>query len=177
MPWGIALVALCAFVSSQAMAGDFGELDQKARTALASLYANTPAAKALADASRGVLVFPAIQKAALIVGGQGGDGVLLIRDRVSAHYSSGGVSVGLEVGAQTFGYAIFFMSNDALRGLETSSGWSLGGGPSFVMVDSGVAKEISTRTANAEIYVFVFNQKGVMGGVSVSGQKITKIKQ
>ena len=65
-----------------AMAAD-SKIEQDSRAALNSLYAGSPGAKALGAKARGVLAFPKVIKAGLVVGGQGGDGVLLVNDKVS----------------------------------------------------------------------------------------------
>jgi lipid-binding SYLF domain-containing protein len=51
----------------------------------------------------------------------------------------------------------------------------LGTGPSLVVLDAGFGKNISTTTLQKGIYAFIFDQKGLMGGVGIQGSKITKI--
>ena len=68
-----------------------------------------------------------------------------------------------------------FMSEDALNYLERSSGWEIGTGPSVVIVDKGVAKSLSTTTAKQDVYAFIFDQKGLMAGLGLQGNKITRI--
>jgi lipid-binding SYLF domain-containing protein len=151
-------------------------LHHDARAALASLYASMPVAKTLGDKALAVLVFPDIRKAAFIVGAQGGNGVLLEKDKTTAYYNSGALSVGLQAGAQSYGYALFFIRPQDLDYLKTSAGWSLGVGPSIVVVDSGTAKDVSTLTGQPGVYAFIFDQKGLMAGIGLAGQKITKIE-
>jgi lipid-binding SYLF domain-containing protein len=43
------------------------------------------------------------------------------------------------------------------------------------VLDSGFGKNFSTTTLQKGIYAFIFNQKGLMGGVGIQGTKITKI--
>lgn len=150
-------------------------LDQEARAALKSLYQKTPAAQALGAQAKGILVFPRIVKAGLIVGGQGGDGVLIKKGKTVRYYNTGGLSVGLQAGAQTFGYALFFMSDAALKYLESSKGWEIGVGPSVVVVDAGMATALTTTTAKDDIYAFFFDQKGLMAGMGLQGTKITQL--
>ena len=72
------LLTLISIVGpSQATAED-QSLIQDSRTALKALYEGSPGAKALGDKSKGVLVFPEVIKAGLVVGGQTGDGVLFM---------------------------------------------------------------------------------------------------
>ncbi len=59
--------------------------------------------------------------------------------------------------------------------LQKSGGWALGTGPSLVVVDQGVARSLNTTSLHADVYAFVFDQRGLMGGIGIGGSKITKI--
>ncbi len=150
-------------------------LDKSAATALDALYKTSPAAKALGEKAKGILVFPDIKKAAVLVGGQTGKGVMFADGKAVAHYRADGVLVGLEAGAQSFAYALFFLSDKALQSLHESKGFELGTDPNIVLVDGGAAKNISTTTTQADVYGYVFGQKGIMGGIAVQGLKITQL--
>jgi lipid-binding SYLF domain-containing protein len=150
-------------------------LDQDARAALSALYDSSPGAKALGDKAKGVLVFPHVHKAAIVLGGQSGEGAMFANGDIVGHYSVNGVLAGLEIGAQKFAYAMFFMSDAALHDLRSSNGFEIGADPNIVVVDAGAAKEISTSTTRADIYAYVFNQKGLMGGIALQGLTITSL--
>ncbi len=90
-------------------------------------------------------------------------------------YKTTGASVGLQAGGQQYGYAMFFMNAKALEGFVSASGFEVGVGPSVVLVDEGMAKTATTTTLKDDIYAFVFGQKGVMAGLGIQGNKITKI--
>ena len=151
-------------------------LREEARSALNSLYASTPAAKELQKRSIAILVFPDILKAGLIVGGSGGNGVLFSPDgKVLGYYNAASVSFGLQAGAQEFSQAMFLTTPEALKYLDSSAGWSVGVGPSVVVVDKGAARDFSTTTTRSDVYAFIFGQEGLMGGLGVQGQKITKL--
>jgi lipid-binding SYLF domain-containing protein len=165
-------IALSVFTLGHAAAAS---LDQDANAALQSLYSTSPGAKAIGAKAKGILVFPKITKAGLVVGGQGGDGTLFENGKPTAHYSTGAASVGLQAGVQTYGYALFFITDEDLNYLKTSSGWSLGTGPNIVIADAGAAKDASTLTGKKGVYAFIFDQKGLMAGLGLVGQKITKL--
>ncbi len=42
------------------------------------------------------------------------------------------------------------------------------------MVDEGMAKTTTTPTLKDDIYAFVFGQKGLMAGLGIQGNKISK---
>jgi len=151
-------------------------IDDDAQAALKKLYSTTPAAKVLAEKAKGILVFPTIVKAGFMVGAHYGDGVLIQNGQVTGHYNSLAGSYGFQAGVQSFGYAFFFMNDDALKHLDDSAGLEIGVGPSVVVVDKGMAKTITTTTITKDVYAFVFSQKGLMAGAGIQGSKITRIR-
>ena len=151
-------------------------LNKDGQSALNSLYAKVPAAKAIGGKARAVLVFPKVTKAGLGIGGQYGEGVLLKSGKPVAYYNTAGLSTGLQAGAQTYGYAMFFMNDAALKALDKSEGFEVGVGPSVVVMDEGKAKTTTSTTAmNDDVYAFIFGQKGLMAGLGLQGNKISKI--
>ena len=169
------IIAGLAFVVGQAFAVDTAVIERDSRAALAKLYKTTPAAKALGKKAKAILVFPSILKAGLIIGGQGGNGVLLVDGKAVAYYNIAAASYGLQAGVQEFGYAMFLMTDSARSYIDKSDGWEVGVGPSVVVVDSGAAKSLTTTTAKDDVYAFIFSQKGLMAGLGIQGSKITRI--
>jgi lipid-binding SYLF domain-containing protein len=171
----VAAVAVFTLLSGPALADDSFEADAKA--ALQKLYDSEPVAKMIGEKARAVLVFTSIVKAGFIVGGQYGEGVLLIHGKLVAHYNSVAASYGLQAGVQSFGYALFLMNDKAIQYLDKSDGWELGVGPSIVIVDKGKAKSLTTMTLQDDVYAFIFDQKGLMAGLGLQGSKITKLEK
>jgi lipid-binding SYLF domain-containing protein len=170
------LLAFLAGSPTSATAASAAEIDRDASSALADLYREVPAAKALAQQARAVLVFPNVVKGGLLVGGEYGQGVLRQGERAVGYYEIAAISYGLQAGAQSFGYALFFMTDSALQYLQESDCWELGTGPSMVVLDEGMAKSFSTTTARDDIYAFVFGQEGLMAGLGLKGSKISRIQ-
>lgn len=167
--------SLFILVSSNAHAESAHELQRSSRQALQELYRTTPAAAALGEKAAGVLVFPEIIKGGFVVAAQYGNGTLFRRGEVAGYYNTTSASFGFQAGVQKFGYALFFMTEDDLRYLNTSEGWEIGALPSLTIVDTGVARSLSTTTLQKGMYAFFFSQKGLMGGLSLQGTKITRI--
>jgi len=67
------------------------------------------------------------------------------------------------------------MTDSALKQLDSTQGFEVGVGPSLVVVDEGKGKSITSNTITSDVYAFIFNQKGLMGGMGIQGSKITKI--
>lgn len=174
-----ALIAMASIVSlgvpSQASAATAADLDRDSAQALETLYGTSSVAETLSRTAKAVLVFPNIVKAGLVFGGSYGEGALMKDAKVVDYYNSVTGSWGLQIGAQSYGYVVFLMTDDAVRHLEETKGWELGVGPTVVLVDKGMAKNLSTSTVKDDAYAFIFSQQGLMAGVSIEGTKISRI--
>ncbi len=175
----LASLAFCAFFaalihSAPAEAEDAATIEKKSRAALASLLKQSEGATAIAKDSVAVLVFPSIVKGGLIVGGLYGEGALLDGGKVTGYYETVAASFGLQAGIQKFGYAVFFMNENSLGYLDSSEGWEIGTAPSLVVVDEGVSGKLTTTSTREAIYVFFFDQTGLMAGLGIEGNKISK---
>jgi len=159
-----------------AIAADNAALERDARKAYQKLVATVPAAKSLSSTAVGILVFPKITKAGFVVGGQTGDGVLFRGGKAVGFYNTSGASYGMQAGAQQYGYAMFLMNEKALNSLTANEGFEVGVGPSIVVMDEGMGKTTTNKTATEDIYAFIFSQKGLMAGLGLQGNKITRLK-
>ena len=165
------------FLSPSAQAASSEELNQQATLALQNLYKTRPGAEALGKQARAILVFPRIIKAGLVFGGSYGEGVLYESNRVEGYYNSVSASWGWQAGAESYGYVVFLMNQKAVKYLDKSKGWEIGVGPSVVVVDEGVARNLSSSTLKNDAYAFIFDQQGLMASLSIEGTKITRIKR
>ncbi|NBC20086.1 MAG: twin-arginine translocation pathway signal protein [Alphaproteobacteria bacterium] len=172
------LLALVLAAGCASTPGGFDESEVAAdsRRALARLTANNRAARAIAAQAHSVVVFPSIVKGGLVVGGAYGEGAHLRGGAVQDYYTSLSGSWGLQAGAQSHGYALFLMDAGAADYLSRSGGWEIGVGPTVVVVDAGKAENLSTSTLREDAYAFIFNQRGLMAGVSIEGTKITRVR-
>lgn len=167
------LPALFAAPTS-ASAKDAATLTAEARLALDDLIKNNANAAAIRKAAIAEVVFPNIVKAGLVIGGAVGEGVLFRNGEAAGFYRSVAASFGLQAGAQSFGYALFFMNEKALSYLNNSDGWELGVGPSIVLVDKGFAAKASSTTLTQDVYAVIFDQHGLMAGLGIEGSKLTR---
>jgi lipid-binding SYLF domain-containing protein len=173
----ILIAALSYICPAQTFAASASEIDRNVDASLKTLFAESPSARALAEKAKGILVFPAIIKGGFIVGGQYGEGAIRENGKTTGYYNSVAASYGLQAGIQKFGFALFFMSDSALKWIDKSDGWEIGTGPSIVVVDVGAAGSLSTTTAQSDIYALFFSQKGLMAGIGLQGTKITRINK
>jgi lipid-binding SYLF domain-containing protein len=150
----------------------------EARAALQELYGTTPQAQGLQSQAKAIVVFPSLTKAGLIIGAEGGKGVMFAPDgKVLGYYRARAVSYGLQAGAQTFSEALFLLSDSAITTLTSGAGLSVGSGPSVVVVDAGMAKSLTTTTMKSDVYAFLYGQQGLMAGVGLQGQRIVKFDE
>lgn len=173
LPVSVATVA----TFDRANAATAEDLNKDADQALKSLYRGNPVAEEISKKARAVLVFPNIIKAGLIFGGSYGEGLLKQGSRVVDYYNTVSGTWGLQAGAQSYGYALFLMNDKAVDYINRSEGWEIGVGPTVVIVNEGVAKNLSTSTLKDDAYAFIFDQSGLMAGVSIEGTKISRIKR
>lgn len=174
----LALTSVVAITGAgQTMAASAEDLERDADQALETLYKSHPIAETLSSKAKAILVFPNIVKAGLVFGGSYGEGVLLKGSEVTDYYNSVTGSWGLQAGAQSYAYAVFLMTDEAVSYLEESKGWEIGVGPTVVLVDEGVAKNLSTSSLKNNAYAFIFSQQGLMAGLSIEGTKISRINR
>ena len=174
---GIAAICTTAELSPLAQAATPADLDRSANEALHALYRTNPTAELIAKHAKAILVFPNIIKAGLVFGGSYGEGVLLEGSKVEAYYNSVSGSWGLQAGAESYGYALFLMDDAAMAYIHRSQGWEVGVGPTVVVVNDGVAKNLSSTTLKDSVYAFIFNQQGLMASLSIEGTKISRINR
>ena len=151
------------------------DLNRDSDAALHRLISTNPAAASLNEKAKAVLIFPNIVKAGLIFGGAYGEGVLKVGGVLDGYYNSVTASWGFQAGAQSYGYVVFLMSDKALKYIHESHGWEIGSGPTVVVVNQGIAKNLSTSTLKDDAYAFIFDQQGLMAGINIEGTKISRI--
>jgi lipid-binding SYLF domain-containing protein len=92
------------------------------------------------------------------------------------YYNIAGASFGLQIGAQAYGLAMFFMTDAALDFFRRTEGWEIGTGPSVVALDAGMAGSLTSSTMSQAVYSVTFGQQGLMATLSLEGTKITRIR-
>ena len=164
-------------IGSHAYAATADDLNKEAAQALQTLYKSNPAAADLSKKAKAVLVFPKIIKAGLVFGGAYGEGVLMKGSTNAGYYNSVSASWGWQAGAESYGYVVFLMNDKAVKYLDKTKGWEIGVGPSIVVVNEGLAKNLSSSTLKDDAYAYIFNQQGLMASLSIEGTKISHIKR
>lgn len=125
--------------------------------------------------AKGVLIFPRVIKAALLFGGEGGNGVLLARGAdgsfsAPAFYSIGGGSVGLQLGYQEAAIVLLLMNDSTLMSV-IDGGIKLGADASIAAGTVGNTGKSRSATTAADVIQFA-DVGGVFAGVSLDGAVI-----
>jgi len=161
----------------QAHAATAADLNREAGEALSALYKTNPIAETISKKAKAILVFPKIIKAGLVFGGSFGEGVLMKDGHTDEYYNAVSASWGWQAGAQSYGYVVFLMTDKSVRYLHETKGWEIGVGPTVVVMNDGIARNLSTSTLKDDAYAFIFDQQGLMVSLSIEGTKISRIKR
>ncbi|GAB6849741.1 YSC84-related protein [Paraburkholderia sp. A1RI_3L] len=150
-------------------------IDASVDGTLSRLYQTVPGSRELVAKARGVLVFPSVIQAGFIVGGQYGEGALRVGGSSVGYYSTATGSFGLQAGAQSKAIVFLFMTQDSLDKFRSSDGWAVGGDASVALVKVGANGAIDSNTATAPVQVIVLTNAGLMGDLSLTGTKVSRL--
>jgi SH3 domain-containing YSC84-like protein 1 len=171
------LAATLLLASTQvARASDQQEVVDGATIVADKIQSGTGAAtniRELLHRARGILIVPSLLKGGFILGGQGGTGVLLVRDANNtwsspAFYGMAGGSLGLQIGVEVSEVALIIMSDKALEAILRNE-FKVGAEAGLTLATVGAGAEASTTSnVGADIYSFS-ESKGLFGGVALQG--------
>jgi lipid-binding SYLF domain-containing protein len=174
----IAIVAACwSLAAPPADAKSAVEIDVGVDETLKRFFAEVGGAKALADKSAGLLVFPTVIKAGFGIGGEYGEGALRIGGETADYYNTAAASIGLQFGAQARSVILMFMTDEALDEFRRSDGWEVGVDGSVALITIGAGGAIDSHSITDPIIGFVFGEKGLMYNLTLEGSKMTKLNK
>lgn len=172
----IIAILLLAFATA-ALAASAEEIDAEVREALQNFQKQTSAGHELSNKAAGMLVFPSVVKAGIGIGGEYGEGALLVGGKTVAYYNIAAASIGLQLGAQARSQIVLFMTEISLANFRKSKGWKAGVDGSVALATLGAGGAIDTETAKKPIIGFIFSNKGLMYNLTFEGSKITRIEK
>jgi len=153
-----------------------GEINASVKAAMDRFKKQVKGSTAYLKGAKGVLVMPSITKAGFVVGGKYGQGALLVGGKTVDYYSIAEGSVGWQIGAEKYDMVILFMTGEALKKFRSARGWEAGVDAEVTLIEVGTEVSVETLRSQHPVAGFIFDQKGLMGGVSIKGAKFTKIK-
>ncbi len=117
---------------------------------------------------------PLITEAGLIYGGGYGRGALRVGGVTVDYYSATKATFGLQIGAQQYAHALFFMTEAALGQFRRSPGWAAGADVRYATPQQGASLGKDT-TELEPVIALVFGQQGLIAGATLAGTKYTRI--
>ena len=168
------LLLVCA---AGASAASKDEINAEVKQALGNFQQQTSAGHELSKKAAGMLVFPNVLKAGIGVGGEYGEGALLVKGKTVGYYNVASASIGFQLGAQASSQILLFMSDKALADFRKSDGWKAGVDGSVALATLGAGGAIDTATAKQPIIGFIFSNKGLMYNLSFEGSKISRLNK
>jgi lipid-binding SYLF domain-containing protein len=181
IPFVMALVLFACFMATYSPrvshAASAEDLDISVNVALDRFRTEIPGGAEYLQNAKGVLVIPNVYKAGFFVGGEYGEGALLVGGKTVDYYNLIAGSFGFVFGAQSKSIVVVFMDLDALNKFRDSLGWRAGVDGSIVFVDYGAGASANTDNVRFPIVGFVFGLKGLMANISLEGAKFTKINK
>jgi lipid-binding SYLF domain-containing protein len=176
---GIAALAVTGCTTTEGGGGDPAArrqaIDSAADSAISRMYAQHQGAKQLLESARGYLVFPSFVSAGFVFGAGSGQGVLRSGGRSNGYFRMTEASAGLLAGAQSQAVFILFMTQEALKRFEDSRGWTIGADANVSMLNVGANAQITSQTARQEVVGFVMTNAGLMGNLSLNGNRVTRL--
>jgi len=151
------------------------KIDAGVDAAMTRLFRIVRGSQELVGKARGVLVFPSVVQAGFVFGAQYGDGSLRVDNNTVGYYNTVSGAFGALIGVQSKAVIFLFMTQTALDDFRNSSGWSVGGDASVALVKVGANGVIDTTTAMSPVEVIVLTNTGLMGDLSLTGTKITRL--
>ena len=150
-------------------------LDARVDVARDYLRNTYPSLGELFQNARGILYIPVVTEAGLFVGGAYGQGALRIQDVTVDYYSATRASIGLQIGAQQYAHALFFMTEQALSDFRMSEGWAASADLRYATLTQGGSMGAETTTQFAPVIAVVFGQSGILAGATLAGVKYARI--
>ncbi len=171
------LLACLFFITAplKVQAASATEIDIGVRETLKQFKTQVPGGAEFLQRAKGTLVFPKVIKAGFGIGGEYGEGALLINGETADYYSTAAASIGLQLGAQSKSLVIVFLDSESLQYFRNSKGWKAGVDGSVAVVEWGAGEDINTIDIEDPIVGFVFSNKGLMFNLTLEGSKFTRI--
>ena len=128
---------------------------------------------------KGVAIFPSVTKAGLMIGGQVGEGLVLLRNpngtwNGPSFMGLSGASIGIQIGAQSVGLVLVITNEQGLRAFTGGNSFKLG---ADVAIAAGpVGRDTSAATdsrAKASIYSYSMS-KGLFAGMTFEGSVLNQ---
>lgn len=172
-----AALLAAAWPAAPSRAASGPEIDASVHATLDQFFRQVRSSRELANKATAILVFPTVVKAGFGVGGEYGEGELLVRGEPAGYYNIASASFGFQFGAQARSVIIMFMTDAALAQFRRTDGFKVGVDGSVAVIAIGAGGAIDTNTVTKPVIGFIFDQKGLMYNLTLEGTKISRISR
>jgi lipid-binding SYLF domain-containing protein len=173
------LITMHAIVAAplRSEAASAAEIDADVNATLHSFDSQIRGARELGNKAAAILVFPSVVKAGIGIGGEYGEGLLIIRGRPAGYYNLISASFGFQLGVQARSVIIMFMTEEALASFEGTYGWKVGVDGSVAIITIGAGGSIDTENLTSPVIGFILDPQGLMYNLTLEGSKISSISR
>tara|TARA_Y100001978_G_scaffold200467_1_gene216820 strand:+ start:509 stop:1162 length:654 start_codon:yes stop_codon:yes gene_type:complete len=119
--------------------------------------------------ARGYAVFPNVGKGGIVLGGARGNGEVFEKGKVIGKTTLTQISIGLQLGGQSFSQIIFFKDKKSLERF-TEGNFEFGASASAALISEGAN---ASADYSDGVAVLTFSKGGLMYEVSIGGQKFS----
>jgi lipid-binding SYLF domain-containing protein len=165
----LGLAAVCLIAGVRTVLAWDAAAEEKAMAAIAEFKQADPDIDVFFQKAYGYAIFPEITKGAIGVGGAAGDGTVFEGGQSVGSSSMTQVTIGLQLGGQTYREAIFFKDKAALDAFKAGN-FEVAAGASAVAVQAGASK---TADYDSGVAIFTMATGGLMFEASIGGQKFS----
>jgi lipid-binding SYLF domain-containing protein len=166
---GLVAVYLAVALTPDSAAGWDPANEKLAHNAIAEFKKADPGIETFFNESHGYAVFPEITKGAIGIGGAQGDGTVFEGGSSIGSSTMTQVTIGLQLGGQTYREIIFFKDKTALDSFKRGN-YEVAAGASAIAIKEGASK---TAAYDNGVAVFTMGTGGLMFEASIGGQKFS----
>lgn len=169
-----ALVVMTTSYPVKADTEDSVRTVQKANTVLQSFVSSDRIPTSILRQSRGIAIIPRLVQAGFILGGQRGEGIMLVRNQ-DGTWSNPAIititsgSIGAQIGARSSEVVLVFQDDESIRKLY-SGPFELGATIAGTAGSRGTEPQFPTDSSG-NVYSYV-KSEGLFAGVALSGLKV-----
>jgi lipid-binding SYLF domain-containing protein len=162
-----AVLAAILLVSGSPLLARADDLNAEAEKAIKALQSADSGLANCFNHAAGYVVFPSVGKGGLIFGAEHGNGLLYEKSKPVGEATLTEISVGPQVGGQSFYEVIFFQTSDAVDNFKQGN-FEMSAEVSAVAAAEGASLNAKYRDG---VMVFTLPRNGLMVQASIGGQK------
>jgi lipid-binding SYLF domain-containing protein len=148
-------------------------IDANTERAIEMLKKSDKKTAKLLDKAAGVLVFPDVVEMGFGVGGEFGEGLLIVDGETVDYYATAGKTFGMAPESEYKAEVIFFMTEDALNDFRRTQSWKVG-----QHANVPVAGSASDALSNFKDHVgMILSSDGPVTNIEFHGDRITLISK